>query len=122
MVGVGSELFEQMVGRFQIINVIGCEERRQAFLPIIVAAFDFALGLRCGSITEGHAIKVQGGAQLGERIGAVGEEEGVVIDVKHERQAAGLEAAGKKVHVVQQGFAVIEACANIDAGGVIKQV
>lgn len=45
LVGVGDELSEQLVGTGEFGEVFGGQERDQAFLPVVVAAFDFAFGL-----------------------------------------------------------------------------
>jgi hypothetical protein len=78
-------------------NVIGGQEGRQAFLPEVVAAFDFAFGLRGGSIAQGHAVEVEGGAQLGQGVGVVGVEEGMVVHVKDQGQAVGAKDSGEEV-------------------------
>jgi hypothetical protein len=62
LVGMRAELFEQRVGAGAGVEVVGEEERGQAVLPVIMAAFDFAFGLRGGSEFEGHAVEVKGGA------------------------------------------------------------
>jgi len=82
LVDVGQELIEEAVGPFEFQDIICGQEGRQAFLPEVVAAFDFAFGLRGGSIAQGHAIEVEGGAQLGQGVGVVGVEEGMVVHVK----------------------------------------
>ena len=77
LVGVRAELVEQTVGPFQFEDALGGQQGRQAFLPVVVAAFDFTFGLGRGGVAQGHAIEVEGGTQLGEGVGGVGEEEGV---------------------------------------------
>jgi len=47
LVGVGDELVEQLVGPDQFHDLVGGQERNQAFLPVVVAAFDFAFGVGC---------------------------------------------------------------------------
>jgi hypothetical protein len=46
LVGVGDELIEQVVGPGQFEDVVGGQQGDEAFLPVVVAAFDFAFGLR----------------------------------------------------------------------------
>ena len=48
LIGVDQELVEQPVGGFEFEDVIGGEQWREAFLPVVVAAFDFAFGVGCG--------------------------------------------------------------------------
>jgi hypothetical protein len=45
LVGVGHELVEPVVGPDQFENALGGQQGHEAFLPVVVAAFDFAFGL-----------------------------------------------------------------------------
>ena len=56
LVGVGDELVEQLVGAGEVADVIGGQEWDEAFLPVIVAAFDFAFGLRGGGVEPFDAV------------------------------------------------------------------
>ena len=94
VVGVEEELVEQVVGSFDLEDVIGGQERGQAFLPVVMAAFDFAFGLGCWGEAQGDAIEVQSGSELGESIRDLGEEEGVVIDIEGQGQTGGQEDTG----------------------------
>ena len=121
-VGMRHQLIQELVGTTEFEDVIGGQEGGQAFLPVVVAAFDFALGLGRGGVAEVHAIEVEGRAQLGKGVGVVGVEEGVVVHVERQGQTVGLEDAGQEVEVGQQGFLVVEAGAGIEAGGVVEEV
>jgi len=121
-VGVRSQLVEQVIGTVELMDLVGGQQGREAFLPVVVAAFDFAFGLGRGGVAQGHAVKVEGSAELGEGVGGVGEEEGVVIDVEGQGQAVGDKGAGQKVQMGQEGFAFVEAGSGVDAGGVVEQV
>jgi len=121
-IGVGPELIEQVVGPFQFEDLVGGQEGRQASLPVIVAAFDFALGLGGGGVEEGHPVEVEGLAELGEGVGPVGEEEGVVVHVESQGQAIGLESSGEEVEVGQERLGGIESGAGVVTGGVVQQV
>ena len=70
-VGRRHQLIQELVGTTEFEDVIGGQEGGQAFLPVAVAAFDFALGLGRGGVAEVHAVEVEGGAQLGEGVGIV---------------------------------------------------
>jgi hypothetical protein len=59
-------------------------------------------------------------AELGEGVGVVSVEEGVVVHIKSQRQAVGLEDAGKEVEVSEQGFGGVEACAGVETCGVVE--
>jgi len=93
LVGMEQKLVQQAVGSFQFEDVIGSEQWGQAFLPIVMAAFNFAFGLGCGGKAESDAVEVQSNAQLGESFGQVGEEEGVEVHIKGQRQTVGEEDA-----------------------------
>jgi hypothetical protein len=53
-IGVGQKLIQQAAGAFQFQDAIGGQERGQALLPVVVAALDFAFGLRRGSAGRPH--------------------------------------------------------------------
>ena len=60
LVGVGQELVEQVVGPVEFEDLVGGQERGQAFLPVVMAAFDFAFGLGGGGVAQGDAVEVEG--------------------------------------------------------------
>jgi len=120
LVGVGDELVEQMVRPDQFNDVVGGQEGHEAFLPVVVAAFDFAFGLGRWSVEQLDAVEVEGRAELGEGVGVVGVEEGVVVHIKGQGQAVGLEDTGKEVEVGQERFAGVEACAGVEPRGVVE--
>ena len=122
LVGVGEELVEQRVGAGQFADLVGGQEGREAFLPVVVAAFDFAFGLRGGGVAQGHAVEVQGRTQLGEGVRVVRVKEGVVVHVEGQGQAVGGEGPGEEVEVSQEGFARVETGADVEAGGVVEQI
>jgi hypothetical protein len=102
--------------------VIGGQEGDEAVLPVAVAAFDFAFGLRGGSVEEVNAVEAEGLAELGEGVGVVGVKEGVEVDVEAQGQAVGLEDAGEEIEVGQEGFAWVEAGAGVKTGGIVQDV
>ena len=65
---------------------------------------------------------MEGLAELGEGLGLVGEEEGVVVHVEGQGQAVGLEGSGEEVEVGQERFGGIEAGAGVVTGGVVQQI
>ena len=119
---MGEELCEQEVGGGQLGDGLGGEEGREAVLPVLMAALDLALGLRRGGVTEAHAVKVEGFAELGERAGDVGEEEGMVVDVEGERQAVGEKGGREEVEVSEEIFAFIKPGADAQAAAIIEHV
>lgn len=80
-----AKFMEQRVGHGDGGDGFGREECRQALLPVVVEPFDFALGLRGWSVAQGDLVEVQSSADLGEGLGRVGKEEGVVIDIEGQR-------------------------------------
>ena len=52
LVGVGHELVEEGVGPDQCNDLFGGQEGDEAFLPVVVAAFDFAFGLGRWGLAE----------------------------------------------------------------------
>lgn len=122
LVGVGDELVEQLVGSGELGDAFGGQERDQAFLPVVVAAFDFAFGLGRWGVEQFDAVEVEGLTELGEGVGIVGVEEGVVVHIESQGQAVDLENAGEEVEVGQQGFSGIEADAGVQARGIVEDV
>jgi len=122
LVGMGQEMIEQAISALEFNDIISRQQRWQTLLPVVVTSFDFTFGLRCWRITKSHAVEVQSGAELSEGFRSMGEEEGVVIDIECQRQAVDQEDTREKIEVGQEGFAVVEACAGIIAGGVIQQI
>lgn len=82
-------------------------------MPSLVIALDFSFGLRCRGIAEGNAIKAQGFAELGGL--DVGKENGVIIHVNLQRQAAGQKGFGKQIKVGQQIFRSVNLGVGMEA-------
>jgi len=77
-ISMGQELLQEGIGLAQAGDGFCGKERRQPALKVVVTALDFAFGLGRGGITQRHPIEMQAGAQPGESIGSVGEEQGMV--------------------------------------------
>ena len=103
-VGVGHQWVEPGVGPGERAYVFGGAEGGPAFLPVVMAALDFAFGLGGGRVVQGDAVEREGGPQLGAGVGIVGVEEGVEVHVAGQWPAVGLAGAGEEVEVSQQGF------------------
>ena len=71
-VDVGQELIEPRVGPVALEDAVGGQQGRETFLPVVVAAFDFAFGLGRGGGAQSHAVKVEGRAQGREGVGRGG--------------------------------------------------
>ena len=119
-IGVRDELVEELVGPGEFDDALGGQQGDEAFLPVVVAAFDFAFGLGRWGIEEFDPVEMEGRAQLGEGVRIVGVEEGVEVHIEGQGQAVGLEGAGKKVEMGGEGFGGVEAGAGIEAGGVVQ--
>src|SRR5258708_39967752 len=87
-----------------------------------MAAFDFAFGLRGGSVAQGDAIEVEGSAQLGKSIRGVGEKERVIVHIERQWQAGDGEYAREKIQVCQQRFGRIKTSPGIIASGIIENI
>ena len=120
LVGVGCELVEQMVGPDQFHAVVGGQEGDEAFLPVVMAAFDLAFGLGRWGLKQLDAVEAEGRPKLGAGVGVVGVAEGVVVHIRGQGQAVGLEDPGKEVAVSQEGFPGVEPCAGVEACGVVE--
>ena len=121
-VGVGDECVEECVCGLDGVDGVGSEERRKTFLPVVVAAFDFAFCLGRGGVAEGDAIKLESRSELGERVRSVGEKERMVIDVESQREAVREECAGEKIEMGGEIFGGVNAGAGVQARGVVDDV
>jgi len=122
LVDMGQELVEERVGAVQLEDLVSGQERRQAFLPVIVTAFNFALGLRGWGVAQVHAVEVECRAELGEGLRVVSVEEGVAVHIQGQGQTVGLEDAREEVEVGQEGFGEVEAGPGVEACGVVEDV
>ena len=95
---------------------------REAPLPELVFAFDFAFGLRGWGIKEANVVELESRAQLGEGVGSVREKEGVIIDVELEWAAIGEEGGGEEIEVGQEEFAFIDFGAGENAAAIVEHV
>ena len=82
LIGMRDELVEEVVGPDQFDDLVSRQEGDEAFLPVVVAAFDFTFGLRRWGVAEVDAVEVESLTELGEGVGVVGVEEGVVVHVE----------------------------------------
>src|SRR5512135_87185 len=84
LIGMRDELVEEVVGPGQFDDRVRRQERDEAFLPVVVAAFDFTFGLRCWGVEEVDAVEVESLTELGEGVGVVGVEAGVVVHIENQ--------------------------------------
>jgi len=122
LVAMPAQVGEVRIGLVQVGDLLAGEVGGQAVLPELVFAFDFALGLGRGRVTETHAVEVERLAQLGEGVGDVGEEEGMEIHVEFQRQAVFAEGGREKVVISQEGFAFVELGGDEEAAAIVEQI
>ena len=122
LIAVQSQGLDVSVRVVQVGDGLAGEVGRQAFLPIKVGAFDFALSLGCRSKTESDAIEVKGLTQLSKGLGIVSEEQAVIIDVELQRQAILGESPGQEIKVSQQDFPLINSGTGKDPAAVIEHI
>ncbi len=94
----------------------------EAFLPELVFALDFAFGLGCGSIKEANVVELQRGAQLGERLRVLSEEDAMIIDIELEWPAVGQEGGRQEIQIGQEQFTVIDFGADEEAAAIVEHV
>lgn len=122
LVAVRDEWVEPKVGPEDLDDPVGGQEGDEAFLPVVVAAFDFAFGLGRGGIEQRDAVEVEGRAEWGEGVGGVGVAEGVEVHIQGQGQAVGLEDTGTEVEMSAEGFAGVKPRPGVEARGVIQDV
>ncbi len=110
------------IGFGQFGNFFTGEIRRQAALPELVFAFDFALGLRSGGVAQADVVELQGRAQLREGIGIVREEKAVVIDVELQRTTVGQKGGGQEIKIGEQEFAFVKFGAGEQTAAIIEHI
>ena len=94
----------------------------EAFLPELVFALDFAFGLGCGSIKEANVVELQCGAQLGESLRVLSEEDAMIIDIELEGPAIGQEGGRQEIQIGQEEFTVIDFGADEEAAAIVEHI
>ena len=110
------------IGVFDLGDVFAGEIGREPALPELVFALDFSLGLGRWGIKEANVVELEGRAQLGERVGILGEKHGVIIDVDLQRSAVSQESGGEEIQVGEQEFAVIDFGADEQAAAIVQHI
>ena len=85
---VDSEKVDEGIGTGDARDIFCGEKSRETFLPEEMETLDLAFGLMGWSITQGHAIKSEGGSELGKGLRHRGEKEAVIIDREGHRPAS----------------------------------
>jgi hypothetical protein len=121
-IAMEEEVLQQSIGGGQVAELLGGKERGQAVLPILVTAFDLALGLGSWGVAKGDVVEMEGRAELGEGIWDGGEENGVVVDIEFQGEAMGEKSGWEKVEIGEEVFAGIEASADAEAAAIVEHI
>ena len=121
-VAVAAQVRQEDVGGGGRGDGVGGEEGGQAALPVLMLAFDFALGLGSEGVTQRDAVEVAGGSELGQGVRPLRKEQAVTIDLEFERQAVFGESGGEEVQVSEQIVVVINGGPGADARAVVEQI
>ena len=134
-IGVDDEGVKKSIGGVDGVDGVGCKKRGKPFLPVVMAALDFAFCLGRGRVAQSDAVEVESLAEpfrqaqgpepaegLRKGVGSVGEKERVIIDVESEREAVCEEAQGEEVEVSGEIFAGVDAGAGVETGGIVDDL
>src|ERR1022692_560858 len=121
-VAMKSQSIDVGVGGFDLGNLFAGEIGREPALPELVLALDFALGLRCWGIKEADVVELERPAELGQRIGILREEHGVIIDVDLQRSAVEEESGWEEIQIGQEEFSAIEFGTDKDAATIVEHI
>jgi len=121
-VAMKSQSVDVGVGGFDLGNLFAGEIGREPALPELVLALDFALGLRRWSIKEADVVELERPAELGQRVGILSEEHGVIIDVDLQRSAVDEESGGEEIEIGQEEFSAIEFGTDKDAATIVEHI
>ncbi len=121
-VAMKSQSVDVWVGSFDLGNLFAGEIGRKPALPELMLALDFSLGLRCRGIQETNVVELERPAQLGQRVGILGEKDGVIIDVDLERSAVAQESGGEELQVEQEKLSAIKFGTDEHAGTIVEHI
>ena len=121
-VAMESQSVDVWVGGFDLGNLFAGEIGREPALPELVLALDFALGLRRWSIKEADVVELERPAELGQRVGILREEHGVIIDVDLQRSAVDEESGGEEIEIGQEEFSAIEFGTDKHAATIVEHI
>ena len=121
-VAMGSERIDVGIGRFDFPDVFAGKEGGQASLPELVFAFDLAFGLGRWGVAQADVVEFESPAQLGKRVGVVGEKDAVIIDVELQGPSVGAESGGQEIEIGKQQFAFVNFGTGEQAAAIIDHV
>lgn len=121
-VAMMAQRVEVPIGFLKIGDFFAGEIGRQAALPELMFAFDFALGLRRGGVAQADVIEFECAAQLRERFGIVREEDAMVIHVELKRTTVLSKGGGQEIEVSEQQFTFVEFGTGKEAAAIIEHI
>jgi len=121
-VAMGSQRVDVCIGGLNFPDVFTGKKGGQASLPKLMFAFDFAFGLGRRGITQADVVELKGPAQLGERVGIVGEKDAVIVDVELQGPAVRAEGGGQKIEVGKQQFSLVDFGTGEQAAAIIEHI
>ena len=110
------------VGLIEFGNLFAGEIGREAALPELVLALDFSLCLGRWGIKEADVVELERRAELGEGLGILGEENGVIIHVDLQRASVGQESDREEIKVGQEEFTAIDFRGDEEAAAVVDHI
>ena len=110
------------VGGFNLANLFAGEIGWEPALPELVFAFDLPFGLGRRGIKEADVVELESPAQLSHRVGILGEENGVVIDVDLQRSSIEEKGRGQEIQVGQEQFSIVEFGTHEQSAAVVEHV
>ena len=102
-VAMGAQIVDVSVGFWELGNLFAGEVRRESALPELMFPLDLTFGLGGRGVAKAHVVKPEGPAQLGQRVGLLGEENAVKIHIELEGTSMGEEGSGQEVEIGELG-------------------
>src|ERR1039457_1550261 len=98
-VAMESQSIDVRVGGFDLGDVLAGEIEWESALPELVLALDFSFGLRRWGIQETNVVELECPAQLGQRVGILREEDGVIIDIDLQWSSVDQKRCGEELQI-----------------------
>ena len=121
-VAMKSQIVDVRVGGLDVGNLFAGEIRWESALPELMLSLHFALGLRRWSIKKTNVVELERPAKLGQRLGILGEKDGVIIDIDLERPPVTEESGGEEIEVRQKEFSIVEFGTDEQAAAIVEHI
>jgi len=119
---VAAQHVQQRVGFGQGGDGVGRQQGGKAFLPELVTALDFSLGMRRRGKTQRDTVKAQAIGQRRMVVRHMSEEEAVEVDIEAQGQAGGLEGLTQEIQMSQERLPLGELGGDNNAAGIVHQM